>query len=101
MPDHFAPAYRAGIVLRHSFGFCNNLFNGFGAVQQFFACCQILLPTPAPQNTVAAYPAELLGQHLLGHKNVETTMIYTHVMRTMTNAPKSPLDLLAASAAAT
>ncbi len=33
-------------------------------------------------------------QELLGHKNVETTMIYTHVMREMTNAPKSPLDLL-------
>jgi hypothetical protein len=33
-------------------------------------------------------------QELLGHKNVETTMIYTHVMRDMTNAPKSPLDTL-------
>ncbi len=31
-------------------------------------------------------------QELLGHKNVETTMIYTHVMRDMKNAPKSPLD---------
>jgi integron integrase len=33
-------------------------------------------------------------QELLGHKNVETTMVYTHVMRDMTNAPASPLDLL-------
>jgi integron integrase len=33
-------------------------------------------------------------QDLLGHKNVETTMIYTHVLRTMSNAPKSPLDLI-------
>jgi len=33
-------------------------------------------------------------QELLGHKNVETTMIYTHVIRDMANAPKSPLDLL-------
>ena len=33
-------------------------------------------------------------QTLLGHKNVETTMIYTHVMRDMMTAPKSPLDLL-------
>ncbi len=31
-------------------------------------------------------------QDLLGHKNVETTMIYTHVMRDMANAPVSPLD---------
>jgi integron integrase len=33
-------------------------------------------------------------QELLGHKNVETTMIYTHVLRDMTSAPKSPLDSL-------
>jgi integrase len=33
-------------------------------------------------------------QELLGHKSVETTMIYTHVLRGMTNAPKSPLDSL-------
>ncbi|HOU77158.1 MAG TPA: integron integrase [Syntrophales bacterium] len=35
-------------------------------------------------------------QELLGHKNVETTMIYTHVLRDMSNAPKSPLDALLA-----
>ncbi len=33
-------------------------------------------------------------QELLGHKNVETTMIYTHVIRNMSNAPQSPLDAL-------
>jgi integron integrase len=33
-------------------------------------------------------------QTLLGHQNVETTMIYTYVMRDMTTAPKSPLDIL-------
>lgn len=33
-------------------------------------------------------------QDLLGHKNVETTMIYTHVLRDMANAPKSPLDVI-------
>ena len=33
-------------------------------------------------------------QDLLGHKNLETTMIYTHVVRDMTKAPKSPLDEL-------
>jgi site-specific recombinase XerD len=33
-------------------------------------------------------------QNLPGHKNVETTMIYTHVLRDMKNAPQSPLDAL-------
>ena len=33
-------------------------------------------------------------QSFLGHKNVETTMIYTHVLRDMKNAPQSPLDAL-------
>jgi integron integrase len=33
-------------------------------------------------------------QSLLGHKHVETTMVYTHVLRNMSNAPKSPLDSL-------
>lgn len=33
-------------------------------------------------------------QNLLGHKNVETTMIYTHVVRDISKAPKSPLDAL-------
>ncbi|MDD5645349.1 MAG: integron integrase [bacterium] len=33
-------------------------------------------------------------QELLGHSHVETTMIYTHVLRNMSKAPKSPLDTL-------
>jgi integron integrase len=33
-------------------------------------------------------------QEYLGHANVETTMIYTHVVRTMRNRAKSPLDML-------
>ena len=38
-------------------------------------------------------------QELLGHKNVETTMIYTHVLRNMAKAPISPLDTLIADEA--
>jgi site-specific recombinase XerD len=33
-------------------------------------------------------------QELLGHKNVETTMIYTHVIGHMKRAPQSPLDVM-------
>jgi integron integrase len=33
-------------------------------------------------------------QELLGHKNVETTMIYTHVVKDITRTPESPLDML-------
>ncbi len=31
-------------------------------------------------------------QELLGHKNIETTMIYLHVIRELNGAPDSPLD---------
>lgn len=34
------------------------------------------------------------SQEYLGHANVETTMIYTHVVKDMRTAPKSPLDVL-------
>ncbi|OGV36537.1 MAG: hypothetical protein A2X48_03940 [Lentisphaerae bacterium GWF2_49_21] len=33
-------------------------------------------------------------QDLLGHNSVETTMIYTHVIRTLGNRPESPLDMM-------
>jgi site-specific recombinase XerD len=33
-------------------------------------------------------------QEYLGHANVETTMIYTHVVRELRRPPRSPLDLL-------
>jgi integrase len=31
-------------------------------------------------------------QELLGHKNVETTMVYTHVVREFKTKSRSPLD---------
>jgi site-specific recombinase XerD len=33
-------------------------------------------------------------QELLGHKSVETTMVYTHVMQTLAPDLRSPLDEL-------
>lgn len=33
-------------------------------------------------------------QEYLGHANVETTMVYTHVVKEFRNAPRSPLDAL-------
>lgn len=36
-------------------------------------------------------------QELLGHNHVETTMIYTHVIRDISNVPQSPLDKLYAA----
>ena len=36
-------------------------------------------------------------QDYLGHVNVETTMIYTHVVKDLRSPAQSPLDLLRAS----
>ena len=40
-------------------------------------------------------------QEYLGHTHVETTMIYTHVVKEFRNPPRSPLDILHARAAPT
>jgi len=34
-------------------------------------------------------------QEYMGHANVETTMVYTHVVEELRNPPRSPLDILA------
>jgi site-specific recombinase XerD len=39
----------------------------------------------------AGYPL-IYVQELLGHKNIKTTLIYTHVTQTITKNYKSPLD---------
>jgi integrase len=36
-------------------------------------------------------------QDLLGHKNIKTTMMYTHVMQNMATASKNPIDTLESS----
>jgi site-specific recombinase XerD len=39
-------------------------------------------------------------QEYLGHVNVETTMVYTHVVKDLRNPARSPLDILRAGESA-
>ena len=38
-------------------------------------------------------------QEYFGHANVETTMVYTHVVKELRNPARSPLDILRARSA--
>ena len=93
----FSPDPRSGKVRRHHIG---------EAVLQRAMREAVLaagLSKPASVHTLRhSFATHLLMQGVnirevqeyLGHSSVETTMIYTHVIRTLTNKAESPLDRL-------
>jgi len=58
-------------------------------VRRFLKSCNYQLDNINTEH-VSQYLASL--QELLGHKHVNTTMIYTHVIRKKPSETKSPLD---------
>ena len=97
--DHHATDPRSGVVRRH------HLFDQ--TFQRAFKRAVIAtgMPKPATPHTLRhAFATHLLHaghdirtvQELLGHADVATTMIYTHVLRMGGGAVRSPMDALAA-----
>ena len=66
----------------------------------------VTLSFTTPRRFIPAHATHLLLngvdirqiQEYLGHANVETTMVYTHVVKELRNPARSPLDILRARA---
>lgn len=96
--DHLSTAPRSGVIRRHHL-YAETFQRAFKRAVQHTGIAK-----PATPHTLRhCFATHLLHagsdirtvQELLGHADVATTMIYTHVMRMGRMAVRSPLDRLA------
>ncbi|MEI6788257.1 MAG: tyrosine-type recombinase/integrase [bacterium] len=67
----------------------------YGGGLRVMECCRLRVKDlDFDNNLVFVREAIRQIQEYLGHVHVETTMIYTHVVKDMRNPAKSPLDVL-------